>query len=49
MAEMFERWLIEGHELIDVVDGKRFQSKDQAFVHVFNVIYNELQEIKKEK
>lgn len=46
---MIERWVIKEHTVVDTVDDKEFWSRDQAFVHIANVIYNELQEIKKNK
>ena len=45
--EMFKRWMIEDNMVVDAVDGEEFQSMDSAVVHMFNVAYNELQEIKK--
>ena len=45
--KMFKRWMIEDNMVIDTVDGEEFQSMDSAVVHMFNVVYNELQEIKK--
>ena len=45
--EMFKRWMIEDNMVIDTVDSEEFQSMDSAVVHMFNVVYNELQEIKK--
>ena len=39
---MFKRFIIDGHMIYDTVEDKWFQSKDEAYVHMFNVLFEEL-------
>lgn len=42
-----KRWIVEEHLLEDRVTHKFYHSKDKAYVDMFNVIYDELQEVKR--
>lgn len=42
------RWIIDGHLIEDKITGKFYQSKDKFIVDAFNVLYDEIQKLKKE-
>lgn len=44
IIKMMNRWSIDGHWLYDNVEDEYVMGKDKAYVHMFNVIYNQLQE-----
>jgi hypothetical protein len=44
----YKRFIITGHEVEDLADGKIFVSRDKALIHIANVLYSEMQDIKKE-
>ena len=42
------RWIIDGHFIEDKITGRFYQSKDEFIVNAFNVLYDEIQKLKKE-
>ena len=44
-----KRWFIDGHFVEDKVTGKFHQTRDQFIVDAFNILYNEIQELKNSK
>ena len=42
---MIKRFVIDDHILEDTEEDKFYQSRDQAYVHIANVLYTELKEI----
>ena len=37
-----KRWKIINHEMIDLETGQIFTNKDDAYLHILNVIYREI-------
>ena len=42
------RWVLDGHCLEDRKTQQYYYNKDKAIVHMFNVVYNELLELREE-
>ena len=43
-----KRFRIEGHMLKDSVENKFYGTKDKGYVHIANVLYNQMKKILKE-
>ena len=43
---MRKRFILDNHHLWDAVEDKFYGSKDRAYIHMINVLYEELQYIK---
>lgn len=44
-----DRWILQGKEMYDTVTCKVYLSKDRAYLEILNIIYDEIQELKKQK
>lgn len=45
MIKLIKRFVISDHMLQDTKEDKFYTSKDRAYVHICNVLYDELKEI----